>query len=190
MKRILSMLLSATLAVAILPQSVLATGSLPINVDFESETAGTDPSGFTLGEGGGNIEVKELYNNKAVLIENTRDGRYTTLKKEFGTTYSNIPLVVEMSYMQKNVKNDGVVILAVGREQEPIVTLETENGNIVYRSGGITRMAIVENYLANRWYDFKVRIDLLKKTADVFLAGATVAGRSVDIRGTPIWSLK
>ncbi len=175
MKRILSMLLSATLAVAILPQSVLAAGSLPINVDFESETAGTDPSGFTLGEGGGNIEVKELYNNKAVLIENTRDGRYTTLKKEFGTTYSNIPLVVEMSYMQKNVKNDGVVILAVGREQEPIVTLETENGNIVYRSGGITRMAIVENYLANRWYDFKVRIDLLKKTADVFLAGATVA---------------
>lgn len=176
MKRILSMLLSATLTAAILPQSVLAAGSLSIiNTDFESETAGADPSGFTLGEGGGNIEVAELYNNKAVLIENTRDGRYTTLKKEFGTTYSNIPLVVEMSYMQKNVKNDGVVIVAVGREQEPIFTIETENGNIVYRSGGITRMAIVENYFANRWYDFKVRVDLLKKTADVFLAGTMVA---------------
>ena len=176
MKRILSILLSVSLIAVIMPHQALTADSLfIINTDFESETAGTDPSGFTLGEGGGNIEVKELYNNKAVLIENTRDGRYTTLKKEFGTTYSNIPLAVEMSYMQKSVKNDGVVILAVGREQEPIVTLETESGNIVYRSGGITRITIVENYLANRWYDLKIRIDLLKKTADVFLSNTMIA---------------
>lgn len=131
---------------------------------------------FDIGEGGGSVKLSTLPNgNTALLLENENDGAYTTVTRSFGATIKNAPITVSLSFMQKDAKADGSVILALGKEGSDIASLETESGNIVYRSGGITYAVIVKNYTANRFYDLTVAFDLSASTATVKLGGDTVA---------------
>lgn len=173
-KRLLAAVLVGGLMICNLPCMAAVEINQIVSENFEACEPGEAPPDFEYGQAGGGVLVAQLYENRALWLQNQRDGSYTSLQKTFQEV-SKVPLVISLRWMQAEAKTDGTVIAATGTGAAHIASLETENGHIVYKSEGQSQAVVAEDYLANRWYQLTLRLDLLAQTASVTVDGATVA---------------
>jgi len=148
-KRLLAAVLVGGLMICNLPCMAAVEINQIVSENFEACEPGEAPPDFEYGQAGGGVLVAQLYENRALWLQNQRDGSYTSLQKTFQEV-SKVPLVISLRWMQAEAKTDGTVIAATGTGAAHIASLETENGHnqkdkarrslqrIIWRTAGIS----------------------------------------------------
>lgn len=160
--------------------------------DFENATG----TGDFIGSLGGSVKINEDANgNRFMTVCPVVDGITAFIQRDISTG-DKVNLEIGFKYMQSGKKMDGACVFSLQSSNKDIIRLETQDGNIVMKKKASSNtFAVVENYSANRWYDFRFIVDFVNGVASVsvdngtrieeaeFLTGATEA--DLLYMGTP-----
>ena len=147
------------------------------NEDFNGMEAGSVPADFSVGESGGSVRIHDFGNgNNAVSLKNENDGMYVSLEHELAELKDSL-VMIRFDYMQNNTKADGNVIFALKGRLGEFVSIETYKGGIAYKTGENTYRTLLDSYMPNTWYSLSMEINLIGKTATVFINGSQTALR-------------
>ena len=144
--------------------------------DFETVEIGTLPAEYMANYTDGNISVENYNDDNVLSVEKVGDGQLSIVTRNF-SALTDTGVEVSFDFMQNSVKTDETTVFALCNSGEELVKLETYNGNISYKNslGGYT--TVVENYLANKWYNFTADIDLLNGEVSISVGGNTILRR-------------
>ena len=173
--KLLSFFTVAAMIIFLFPQSMLADiNKVFLYEDFEGMTIGACPEGFTVGETGGSVRVRNMDGNKVAELSNSHEGVYTSLEYAFSEIKDTFA-TVQLDYMQNDVKADNNVILAVNGSEGEAVVIQTFGGNIVYKTTTGHYKTLISDYLPNIWYQIKLEINLALGVYDVYINGSDTA---------------
>ena len=144
--------------------------------DFESAETGSLPAEYIANYTDGNISVENYNGDNVLSVEKSGDGQLSIVTRNF-PALTDTGVEVSFDFMQNSVKIDGTTVFALCNSGEELVKLETYNGNISFKNslGGYT--TVVENYLANKWYNFTVDVDLLNGEVSIAVGGTNILRR-------------
>lgn len=169
MKKFISLALA--LSMISLPSQILAENAKGFSENFSAMSVGEEPAGFEILKGSGKIEVKERGGEKYAQIINDNDGSYVTLQKSFADLQGAV--TAKTDFRQSGAKSDGNVILQLLGDKTPLCSVETENGNIVYRESG-TNTVMVTNYSLDMVYKIHLEADLDSGKVGVYVDGTKI----------------
>ena len=170
MKRIISCFLSAVVFLSLIPNYVMAQSSLPLNLDFATETPGEVPAGIESVIEDGSVTVEDYYGTRMINVVNNTDGKLAQVSRSFDET-SNTVLNIRFRYMQRYAKQDDAIIFALTSGTEEVIKIKSSGSDIVnIASGGATNL-LVEKYSANKWYDFELEVNLKEQKYTVTING-------------------
>lgn len=173
MKRITSLLLCALLTLQLFStQVVFAEVNMNFEEDFDGYEPDTVPSSLEINSSGGSVRVKEIPNiesesNRALFIENTSEGMYCSVTKNFDTV-KDVTAVIDVAFMQHEVKADGTVIIEATGDLGCFLRIMTSGGDIGCETAGGDYIELVKNYQVNRWYKLTAELDLYSQKADLY----------------------
>ncbi|MFA9559566.1 pectate lyase [Evansella sp. AB-rgal1] len=135
--------------------------------NFNDDITGDVPGNVTVNEAGGTVRVVEVPDeaNKSVFLEDTSDVTHVALYKSVEDLVGEV--TVEMKIMQPSYTSSTKVMRLKGNGTA--VTLETNGGNISYRTGSNFQPLVP--LVENKWYHIKVVMDIDAQTADVHIDG-------------------
>jgi len=157
-----------------LPTPVLAQTSFnQFTDDYEGVEIGKLPDNYMANYSDGEVSVADYSGNKALTVSKTGDGQLSIVNRKF-EKLTNVGAEIKFDFRQKSVKSDGTTLFALYDGGNEIIKLETVNGNISYKNKDGSYSCLISNYLANKWYSFKLNIDLLNRTVNIFVNDKSV----------------
>ena len=180
MKRLLSLILCIAMLLSFAPLSVISADSILFESDFDVNSLKECAMKFS--EDNADFEIIQYAGSKKLSVNTAIDG---VLAVASATVKSDIAGYVTISeeFIQKDVKNDGNVIMSFNNGANNLLSVETYEGDIVYKKKDGSYLSIVDNYLANMSYDIKVEMNFTAKNADVYVNGECVLD-AIDLRTT------
>ena len=168
LKKLMAVLVSALLLTAVIPISTAEETKNYIMADFSEYEEGAMPDELECFDGGGSVLVEKLQNNNVLSLTNDSDGAYTKVSKKFDEI-SGLSVTASVAFMQKEIAVNGNVLMELSCADGCVVSIETLNGDIIYRTGEKTYEVLVERYIPNFWYNIAVKLNLAEKTANVYV---------------------
>ncbi|MFW6144349.1 MAG: hypothetical protein ACOC55_02090, partial [Candidatus Natronoplasma sp.] len=158
--------------------SLQATGNYEIDDDFEDDTVGTDPDGWTNSTDTTDIEVSVSDNyaysgSNSVMLrddDSTQDSDYPYMYQNHESlthavyNFNILQTNLEESQFYAREDDDGTINTGV--------LLDWYDGNLSYHDGGSWHN--VDNYTTNTWYNIRVVADTGSETFDLYVDGQLV----------------
>jgi len=165
----------------------LATLIFPATHDFRDDTVGADPSGWTVDEAGGTINViASLEGHKKVVELDDTNGEDDVILSQ---TISRTNGIVEFWIRIDENNKQTFFFIQDGTYNHVIDLLWQNDGNLQYYDGA---WHVIDTYNADQWYHIKIKFDCGVSgdgTNDWHLWVDSVSkdgGTGYSFRGTPI----
>lgn len=176
-KRLISAAMVCLLLLNMVPAVFAEETNTYLKEDFASYDTGAVPGSLICENGGGFVRVAELNGNKVLSLTNDTDGVYTKISKTFDEI-SGLSVTAGLAFMQKETTVSGNVILELSGSEGTVISIETLNGDIIYRTGEKTYEVLVKKYIPNFWYNISVVADLNAAKASVYVNQVRVLYRT------------
>jgi pectin methylesterase-like acyl-CoA thioesterase len=165
--------LSAVLFGLLPAGSASAAATLADN-NFNSNSTGTQPSGFTITEAAGSVRVAAVPGsaNRSVFLNDTSTTALSSLKRAFTSQTGKVEATFK--FMQPTLANNTKVFRLLS-STTAAVSIETIGGNISYRNPDSSYVTLQSSYAANTWYSIRIVADPSTDKADVYVNGVKKA---------------
>ena len=182
MKKVFNRRLATALCAFLMAANTFAELSIPASAEssfksftdnFESSQVGALPEGYISNYSDGNISVADYAGNKVLGILKSGDGQLSLVNRRF-EKLTGVGVEISFDFRQNSVKSDATTVFALCDNGNEIIKLETANGNICFKNKDGNYENLVMNYLANRWYSFKLNIDLVNGKVNIEADGNSI----------------
>ncbi len=163
------LMIGSILMVLLLGMSAFAAGNI-VDDNFNALKTGDKPTGYTIEETGGSVEIAEVPSatDKSVLLNDPGD-KTIKIGKKFAPQTGVVS--AEVSFMQNSFGSTAKVLrLLEGETGSPAVQIETRSKGISYKNadGSFTELT---PYVEKTWYVIRVVADVKTQKADVYIGG-------------------
>lgn len=148
----------------------VASAAVLTDTNFNSTSAGSTPSTYTVAEGGGTVRVANTPSsgNRSVFLNDTSTTTLVSMSKTFTAQSGKVD--AEFKFMQPTLVNNTKVFRLLNGATAAI-SIETIGGALQFRGPNSVYANILSGYAANRWYSLRVVADAATDTADVYING-------------------
>lgn len=151
--------------------------------DFNSAATGSKPVGYELEETAGGIEIAEVPgpDDKSIYLFDPGTSNIRIIKR-FKPIKKKGILVVEMSFMQQSLGSTAKVLRLTDTEcvkgpdeTNTAVHIETRSGAKLAYKNTDGKFTNLDTYVANKWYKFRIVVDLKSEIANIYINGVLKA---------------
>ncbi len=170
-RRIIAFCIAAAMLSVIIPTVYSAeVENVIFSYDFESDNIGDKPQNIECGSGSGKISVENGNGGRVLSLKNNTDGAYVGITKKFEKVKEGA-VAFEFDFMQPDCKADYNKIISLYNDGEEVLSVITEGEQIRYKIRNDKYETVLSDYAVNRWYSFKLNVNVTDKTADVYVDG-------------------
>lgn len=135
------------------------------NEDFESGTVGA----FICDKSGG-VKIYEKSGNHFMKISPAVDGLSASAQYPLSVSYG-APVDISFRFVINDYVIDNQTILDLSYDSISSVILKIHNSKLAYSDGVGGFIPVLENPVANKWYNLKISVNYQKKTFCVYING-------------------
>jgi hypothetical protein len=155
-----------------IPELQIFTGGAIADDNFNNDTTGNAPAGWTLATAGGTVTVQEVpsASDKSMMINKTAAANLVRAAKVLPTAVSGLKTVEFKARVGDTVYNKNAPYILSSSSAAAVSIQFNSNGYIKAYNGSTFQN--VQTYAADTWYDFKIVLNTDTDKFDLYINGS------------------